>query len=103
MPRTVAVYLTEVVSDDVAAFDRRCRCRSNLAIHYTSMGGPVSMTLAKLVLEARAVPVLELEPFGIPLTRIVAGREDGWLTRYARAVLGLKAPVILSFAPGGQR
>lgn len=88
-----------VVSNDLAAFDRRCQCRPNAAIHYISMGGPVSMTLARLVLAERAVPVLELEPFGIPLTQIVAGGEDAWLTRYARAVLGLNAPVILSFAP----
>jgi len=88
-----------VVSNDLAAFDLRCKCRPNVAVHYISMGGPVSMTLAKLVLEARAVPVLELEPFGIPLTRIIAGHEDAWLTRYAKAVLGLKAPVIMSFAP----
>jgi hypothetical protein len=88
-----------VVSNDVAAFDARCNCRPNLAIHYIPIGGPVSTTLANLVLEARAVPVLELEPFGIPLRRIVAGREDAWLRRYAKAVLSLKAPVILSFAP----
>ena len=63
------------------------------------MGGPVSMTLAKLMLQAGAVPVLELEPYGIPLSSIIAGHEDVWLTRYAKAVLSLKAPVILSFAP----
>jgi len=88
-----------VVSNDIAAFDMRCKCRPNAAIHYISMGGPVSMTLARLVLEAGAVPVLELEPYGMPLTRIIAGREDAWLTRYAMAVRSLKAPVILSFAP----
>lgn len=88
-----------VVSNDVAAFDSRCQCHPNVAVHYFSMGGPVSMTLARLVLAAGAVPVLELEPFGIPLTRIIAGDEDAWLTRYAKAVLSLKAPVIMSFAP----
>jgi mannan endo-1,4-beta-mannosidase len=88
-----------VVSNDLAAFDRRCGCRPNAAIHYVSMSGPVSMTLARLMLEARAVPVLELEPFGIPLTRIIAGGEDTWLTQYAKAVLSLRAPLILSFGP----
>jgi Glycosyl hydrolase family 26 len=88
-----------VVSNDVAAFDTTCSCRPNVAIHYISMADPVSMTLAKLVLGAQAVPLLELEPYGIPLSRIVAGHEDAWLRRYAKAVLGLKAPVILSFAP----
>ena len=88
-----------VVSNDLAAFDRRCKCRPNAAIHYLHMGGTVSMTLAKMALDERAVPVLELEPYGIPLRGIIAGREDAWLKRYAKAVLSLKAPVILSFAP----
>ena len=88
-----------VVSNNVATFDTQCSCRPNVAVHYIPVGGPVSMTLAKLVLAARAVPVLELEPYGIPLRRIIAGHEDGWLRRYAKAVLSLKAPVVLSFAP----
>jgi mannan endo-1,4-beta-mannosidase len=51
------------------------------------------------MLAAGAVPLLELEPYGIPLTAVTAGRDDGWLTRYARAVASLHAPVLLSFAP----
>jgi mannan endo-1,4-beta-mannosidase len=88
-----------IVSNNVAAFDLRCKCRPNAAIHYISMGGPVSMTLASLVLQAGAVPILELEPYGVSLSKIIAGREDAWLTRYAKAVVGLKAPVIMSFGP----
>lgn len=88
-----------IVSNNVAAFDALCRCQPNAAIHYVSMRDPVSMTLAKQVLQARAVPVLELEPYGIRLSGIVAGRKDAWLRQYARAVLSLRAPVIMSFAP----
>jgi hypothetical protein len=88
-----------VVSNDLPAFDRRCRCHPNAAIHYVSMRDPVSMTLVKQVLAERATPILELEPVGIALTGIIAGHEDRWLARYARAVLGLRAPVIMSFAP----
>ncbi len=65
-----------VVSNDLAAFDRSCKCRPNAAIHYLRMGGPVSMSLAKLALEARAVPVLELEPFGIPVQRSRRGPDQ---------------------------
>ncbi len=99
---TVRRYPSEyvgIVSNDIAAFDTRCQCRPNAAIHYISMGGPVNVTLAKLALDDGAVPLLELEPYGIPLRWIVAGREDTWLTRYAKALLRLKAPVIMSFAP----
>lgn len=88
-----------VVSENVPAFDRLCKCRPNAAIHYVSMGDPVSMALPRLMLGAGAVPVLELEPYGIPLARIIAGHEDSWLTRYAKALLSLRAPVIVSFAP----
>lgn len=88
-----------VVSENVPAFDRLCKCRPNAAIHYVAMGDPVSMSLPKLMLGVGAVPVLELEPYGIPLARIIAGHEDSWLTRYAKALLSLKAPIIVSFAP----
>src|SRR5215469_7733466 len=57
-----------IVSNDVAAFDSRCQCRPNAAIHYIKMGGPVNVSLAKKAIDEGAVPLLELEPFNMPLT-----------------------------------
>jgi len=88
-----------VVSENVPEFDKVCKCHPNAAIHYVSMDEPISMFLPKLMLAAGAVPVMELEPYGIPLTKIIAGHKDAWLTRYAKALLSLKAPIIVSFAP----
>jgi mannan endo-1,4-beta-mannosidase len=88
-----------IVSENVPAFDRLCKCRPNAAIHYVSMADPISMTLPKLMLAAGAIPVMEIEPFGIPLSSIIAGHGDRWLTQYAKALLSLKAPIIVSFAP----
>lgn len=90
-----------IVSNNVARFDASCRCRPNAATHYVRMGGPVSVSLAKMALAQGAVPLLELEPYGMSMAGIAAGHQDGWLTRYARAVARLRAPVLLSFAPEG--
>jgi mannan endo-1,4-beta-mannosidase len=88
-----------IVSENVPVFDKLCKCRPNAAIHYVSMADPVSMFLPKLMLGAGAVPVMEIEPYGIPLSSIIAGRGDEWLTKYAKALLSLKAPIVVSFAP----
>jgi hypothetical protein len=90
-----------IVSYDLPAFDAACRCAPNVAASYTHIGGTtlVSMGGAVTALYHGAVPLLELEPFGLSLSQIAAGRSDRWLTQYARAVRNLHAPVIMSFAP----
>jgi len=88
-----------IVTDNLGAFDRACGCHPDMAVHYPPVGGSTSMTLPRLILAAGAVPLLELEPYGVPLTSITAGREDRWLTRYADAVHTLGAPVFVSFGP----
>ncbi len=90
-----------IVSYDLPAFDNQCRCAPNVAAYYTHMGGkePISMGHAVTALYHGAVPMLELEPFGLSLATIIAGGADPWLTAYAHAVRNLHAPVIMSFAP----
>ena len=44
-----------------------------------------------------AVPVVQIDPTGVSLTAIAAGRYDAYLTSYARAVRAFNRPVILSF------
>jgi len=46
-----------------------------------------------------AVPLIELEPFGVKLRSIIAGKEDKWLARQARAIARLPGTVLMSFAP----
>lgn len=90
-----------IVSYDLPAFDNQCRCAPNVAAYYTHIGGntPISMGGAVTALYHGAVPLLELEPFGLSLDRLAAGADDGWLIKYATAVRNLHAPVIMSFAP----
>ena len=47
-----------------------------------------------------AVPMLELEPFGVPLADISEGRgDDAYLLKYASALRSLHAHVLMSFEP----
>ena len=57
------------------------------------------MGIARSILATGAIPMLELEPYGISLAKISSGGEDAWLTKYAQAVASLHSPVIMSFAP----
>jgi mannan endo-1,4-beta-mannosidase len=96
-----AFSVTGIVTDNLAAFDQRCGCRPDVAVHYVRWGESptVTRTLADLIIAHGAVPMLELEPFGVPLTRIVDGRGDAYLLRFAKAVKSLHAHVLMSFEP----
>jgi hypothetical protein len=45
-----------------------------------------------------AIPMVQLEPRGVRLSGIAAGRYDRFLEGYARSVAGFRFPVIISFA-----
>jgi mannan endo-1,4-beta-mannosidase len=55
--------------------------------------------LADSMIAHGAVPMLELEPFGIPPTRIAEGRDDAYLLRFAEVVRTLRTHVLMSFEP----
>jgi len=98
-PRTFPHNFIGIVSYNVAKFDQACGCAPNVAVHYLPMGGSTDMGVAHSIIATGAVPLLELEPFGISLAKISSGGEDAWLTKYAHAVSSLHSPVIMSFAP----
>jgi Glycosyl hydrolase family 26 len=98
-PRTFPHKFVGIVSYNVAKFDQTCRCTPNVAVHYLHIGGSTGMGVARSILATGAIPMLELEPYGISLAKISSGSEDGWLTEYAQAVSSLHSPVIMSFAP----
>jgi hypothetical protein len=98
-PRAFPHKIVGIVSYNVPEFDQTCGCSPNVAVHYLHIGGSTDMSLAESILATGAIPMLELEPYGMSLTRITSGREDAWLLAYARAVRNLGSPVIMSFAP----
>ena len=97
--RTFPNHYVGIVSYNVTKFDASCDCKPNVAVHYLHIGGSTEMGLARSIIGTGAIPMLELEPYGISLAKIASGGEDGWLTKYARAVSSLHSPVIMSFAP----
>jgi mannan endo-1,4-beta-mannosidase len=98
-PKTFPANVIGIVSYNVAAFDQRCRCAPNVAVHYLAIGGSTDMGIARSIIAAGAIPMLELEPYGMSFAEISSGDEDAWLTEYANAVSSLHSPVIMSFAP----
>jgi hypothetical protein len=98
-PRTFPRKYVGIVSYNVPKFDQTCGCSPNVAVHYLHIGGSTNMGSVYSILDTGAVPLLELEPFGLSLASISSGSEDTWLANYARAVSSLHSPVIMSFAP----
>jgi Glycosyl hydrolase family 26 len=98
-PRTFPNHVVGIVSYNVAKFDQTCQCAPNVAVHYVPIGGSTDMTVARSIIAAGAVPMLELEPYNLTYAEISSGSEDAWLTDYAQEVGRLHSPVIMSFAP----
>jgi mannan endo-1,4-beta-mannosidase len=101
-PRSSAAFtVTGIVADNLAAFDQRCGCRPDVAVKYIHWDeSPTTMRmLADSVITKGAVPMLELEPFGVPLASIAEGRDDADLLGYASAVKSLHEQVLMSFEP----
>jgi hypothetical protein len=93
--------VTGIVADNTAAFDQRCGCRPDVAVHYVHWGeSPTAMRMSlDFMIADGAVPMLELEPFGVPLVGIAEGRDDAYLLKYASALRSLHAQVLMSFEP----
>lgn len=92
-------YAVGIISDNVPAFVKTCGCSPNVSVKYIKMGAPPSPVLPHQALLYGATPLLELEPFNMPLNSIIAGKQDQWLTSYARMVESQKAMIYMSFAP----
>jgi len=99
--RTFPHKYVGIITYNLPQFNRECGCAPNIAVHYIHLGsnGRAAIAMARSILAAGAVPMLELEPYDMSMADISAGAEDSWLAGFARAVRSLKAPVIMSFAP----
>lgn len=99
--RALPASITGIVSNNLAAFDAKCGCRPNVAVHYVRWGEdpPDSQKLASEMITSGASPMLEIAPYGTTLDAIIAGQDDRWLRSYAHMVRSLKSQVLLSFAP----
>lgn len=96
---TAATRFAGVVAYNLPQFDQLCGCRPNLAVRDVGIGSLIDNVPPRTMIANGAVPLIELEPFGVTLNSIIAGKEDNWLARQARAIARLPGTVLMSFAP----
>ena len=70
----------------------------NVALYYSSWNERFQLGFARQAYSDGATPAVQIEPFGISLDAIAAGRYDGYLREYARQVASYGHPVIIGFA-----
>jgi hypothetical protein len=66
-------------------------------MYYSGWFVPFPKGFAATAANGGAVPLVQMDPDGVSLARIAAGRYDGYLTAYAEAVRAYRHPVIVSF------
>jgi mannan endo-1,4-beta-mannosidase len=81
----------------LTAFTKTTGVRPNLVSYYSGWHEPFRTSFAAAAVRHGAVPLVQIEPTGVSLAAIAAGRYDPYLRRYAAAVRSFGHPVILSF------
>jgi Glycosyl hydrolase family 26 len=95
----VGVYETGFprAAASISSFAAATGVRPRLTVYYSGWSEPFWTSFANATRASGAVPVIQLQPNGIKLAAITAGRWDGYLRAYANAVKSYGHPVILSF------
>jgi glycosyl hydrolase family 26 len=83
----------------VDAFMKLTGTRVGLVVYYSAWNDPFQTRFAGWAHARDAVPMVQLEPRGITLASIAAGRSDAYLRHFAAAVTAFRYPVAVSFAP----
>lgn len=69
----------------------------NIVPYYSSWFEPFQLSFAQAAEARHALPMVQIEPKGIHLSAIAAGKYDAYLKAYARAVRSFGQPVLLAF------
>ena len=103
LPAATGAYLgvyTHGVPDSyssVAAFNSTIKAKPDVVMYYSGWWVPFPTKFATTVADNGAVPLVQMDPDNISLSRIVSSRYDGYLSAYAEAVRAYHHPVIISF------
>jgi len=81
----------------LTAFARATDSKPDVAMYYSGWYVPFPSGFAKTAASNGAVPLVQMDPDGISVAAIAAGRFDAYLFSYAEAVRAYHHPVILSF------
>src|SRR6202050_1482697 len=103
LPTTPQSYLgvyasgTPASYDGVAAFAGATGARPDVVMYYSGWFVPFPAAFAATAAGNGAVPLVQMDPDGISVAGIAAGRYDGYLSAYAESVRAYRHPVIVSF------
>jgi hypothetical protein len=70
----------------------------NVALYYSSWNEKFKLSFAEQAAAVGATPAVQIEPFGVSLAAIAAGKYDAYLTSYADQVVAFGKAVIIGFA-----
>ena len=99
-PRTfLGVYTPGVPQSyaGVRAFTALTGVRPGVVVYYSGWMEPFQVRFAEMAASHHAAPLVQIDPTGISLTAIAAGRYDPYLRSYADAVRAFRGRVIISF------
>ena len=81
----------------VSAFAASTGVRPGIVVYYSGWPEPFQARFAAAAAQHGAVPLVQMDPTGVSLTAIAAGKYDAYLRSFAAAVKAHRGPVILSF------
>jgi mannan endo-1,4-beta-mannosidase len=103
LPTTPQSYLgiyadgTPASYGGVTAFTNATGSRPDVLMYYSGWFERFQTDFAVKAADEGAVPLVQMDPTGVSIAAIAAGRYDGYLSSYAEAVRAYRHPVILSF------
>jgi mannan endo-1,4-beta-mannosidase len=84
-------------SAGLTAFTTATGIRPNVLTYYSSWLEPFQTDFAVNAAEHEAIPLVQINPFGVSLAKIASGQYDDYLSTYAKAVRAYRHSVIVSF------
>jgi mannan endo-1,4-beta-mannosidase len=81
----------------VTAFTNATGAKPDVVMYYSGWYMPFPASFATTAANNGAVPLVQMDPDGVSIAAIAAGKYDGYLSEYAEAVRAYRHPVILSF------
>ena len=81
----------------VTAFTNTTGAKPDVVMYYSGWYVPFPTSFATTAANNGAVPLVQMDPDGVSVAAIAAGKYDGYLSAYAEAVRAYRHPVILSF------
>lgn len=91
------VALGQANYQTVTAFTKTTGVHPEIVEYYQRFGKPFSIDVATQIARTHARPLIQLDPHGVLLSDIAAGKYDSSIQQYAVALRNFELPVIVGF------